>query len=62
VWFRYQHNVASENREARGSQDPMGMPLAEIPNKVKIEPLENIPVEWYHPQLWDGAIHPSQDV
>ena len=29
-------------RKARGSQDPTGMTLAEIPNKVEREPVETI--------------------
>jgi hypothetical protein len=34
------HWRVSDAREARGSQDPMGMTLAEMHSKVEIEPVE----------------------
>jgi hypothetical protein len=36
------HKKVPVAREARGSQDPMGITLAEIPNKSKREPVEAI--------------------
>jgi hypothetical protein len=36
------HQQVSDARKARGSQDPTGMTLAEIPNKCEKEPVENI--------------------
>ena len=36
------HQQVPDARKARGSQDPTGMTLAEIPNKGEIEPVETI--------------------
>jgi hypothetical protein len=36
------HKKVPDAREARGSQDPTGMTLAEIPNKGEREPVETI--------------------
>jgi hypothetical protein len=49
---RGNHYRVPDHREVRGSQDPTGMTLAEIPNKGMTEPVEVISsalVEgWYH--------------
>ena len=36
------HQKVMDDRKARGSQDPTGMKLAEIPNKVEREPIDTI--------------------
>jgi hypothetical protein len=43
--------------EARGSQDPTGMTLAEIPNKEKIEAVETISSGYAWPPF-EGWGHP----
>jgi hypothetical protein len=40
-WRGSQHKVP-DTRKARRFQDPIGITLAEIPNKAEIEPVETI--------------------
>ena len=49
-----------DTRHARGSQDPMGLTLAKIPNRGKTEPEETTSVDSHSHQWRDGATHPSQ--
>jgi hypothetical protein len=46
--------------DVRGSQDPLGMTLAEMPNSGKIE-TEETTSNKYGLQLRDGATLPSQN-
>jgi hypothetical protein len=53
----------SYSMDMRGSQNPMGMTMAEIPNSREIEPKETTSSKNRHgPLLSDKATHPSQNL
>jgi hypothetical protein len=49
-----------DSRDVGGSQDSMGMTLAEMPNK-RWNLKKTSPIDRHGPQLRDGATHPSQN-
>ena len=51
-----------DSRKARGSQDPKGMTLSEIPNKGEREPVEKYPQVKHDPRLRNGVTHASQNL
>lgn len=51
TWIQTLKESVPDARDARGSQDPMGMALAEMPNRGDVEPVEPTPMNRQGPQL-----------
>jgi len=55
------HEKVPDVKEARGSQDPNGMILADAPNKGEIQPLETTPSIYTHSQLRKGDTYTTHE-